>query len=132
MAHVSPFRRASLWLPPVGYMAIIYGLSAQSDPLPVVTAHVWDKFLHTFEYGGLAVLLIRALMGEGLAWLGATLAAIALASLYGASDEYHQFFVPGRNSDVHDWIADTVGASIGASAYLAAFLMGLLPGRRRA
>jgi VanZ family protein len=129
MPPVSFVRRAGLWLPPLGYMAIIYGLSAQSDPMPVVTAHVWDKFLHTFEYGGLAVLVARALMGEGLAWVGAALAAIALASLYGASDEYHQLFVPGRSSDVHDWIADTIGATIGTSAYLAALLTGLLPKR---
>ncbi|MES1256573.1 MAG: VanZ family protein [Acidobacteriota bacterium] len=129
MPGVSLQRRAGLWLPPLGYMATIYGLSAQSDPMPAVTAHVWDKFLHAFEYGALAILVARALMGEGLAWLAAGLAAIVLASLYGGSDEYHQFFVPGRSSDVHDWVADTIGAAIGTSAYLAALLTGLLPRR---
>lgn len=33
-------------------------------------------------------------------------------SLYGISDEWHQSFIPGRESDLFDWIADTVGVSI--------------------
>lgn len=39
-----------------------------------------------------------------------TLLAVGFASLYGATDEVHQYFVPERSSDVLDWIADTVGA----------------------
>jgi VanZ family protein len=38
----------------------------------------------------------------------------AVASAYGGVDELHQSFVPGRNADVWDWIADTLGALIGA------------------
>ena len=62
-----------------------------------MTAHVWDKLLHVVEYAGLAVLFCRALLGEGLR-LGhdASLAAMLLASAYGATDEYHQLFVPLR------------------------------------
>lgn len=40
--------------------------------------------------------------------------AVAIASLYGASDEFHQLFVPGRFTDVADWITDTCGALFGA------------------
>ncbi len=46
-------------------------------------------------------------------WLLA-LAAIALASLYGASDEFHQLFVPGRMCDPADWLTDTCGAALGS------------------
>lgn len=49
----------------------------------------------------------------------AVLLAIALASLYGASDEFHQLFVPQRSCDAADWAVDTVAAALGALlAYL--------------
>ena len=110
-------RRVILWGPPIVYMAAIFFVSAQSDPMPEVTSHVWDKLLHTTEYGLLAVLFCRALRGEGVAWLGAALAAVLLTSAYGATDEYHQLFVPLRSSDVTDWVADTIGAAAAAAAY---------------
>ena len=52
--------------PPILYMAAIFHFSSQSDPLPVLTEHIWDKILHTVEYTGLAILFFRALHGEGL------------------------------------------------------------------
>jgi VanZ family protein len=95
-------------------MAAIFHLSSQSQPLPEVTEHVWDKLLHTIEYGGLAALFARALIGEGVGYVYALLAAIVLTSTYGASDEYHQLFVPLRSADIQDWFADTIGAAVGA------------------
>jgi VanZ family protein len=35
-----------------------------------------------------------------------------IASLYGASDELHQSFIPGRSPEIGDWVADTLGALI--------------------
>ena len=98
-------------------MAVIFGVSSLSNPLPPLTTRVSDKILHLVEYSILAVLFVRALASEGLGWRAAILVAIVLTSLYGVSDEYHQAFVPGRLSDVRDWITDTVGAGIGAFAY---------------
>jgi len=106
--------RVSLWLPPVVYMAVIFYLSSQSDPLPEVTARVWDKVLHAVEYAGLAALLGRALLGEGLRPLTAFGAAALLAAAYGATDEYHQLSVPLRNGDLQDWMVDVIGALLGA------------------
>jgi VanZ family protein len=111
--------RAALWLPPILYMLAIFYVSSQSNPAPAVTAIVWDKLLHTTEYAGLALLLCRALRGEGLRWTAALAAAVVLASAYGSTDELHQRFVPQRNSDVRDWAADTAGASLGAFGYAA-------------
>ena len=42
--------------------------------------------------------------------------AIAIASLYGVTDEYHQLFVPGREFDVLDLVADTIGSIVGTAA----------------
>jgi VanZ family protein len=111
-------RRLWLWLPVALYLGLIFYLSSLANPLPVLTQHVWDKLLHATEYAGLGVLLVRGLRGEGMPWRTAVLLAMLLASLYGASDEWHQSFVPGRDSDVNDWYADTVGGGLGALAGL--------------
>jgi len=111
-------RRVWLWLPPILYMAVIFHLSSEPDPLPSLTQNVWDKALHSLEYGGLAWLLCRALLGEGVGWIGALTLALLATSLYGASDEWHQAWTPGRASDYHDWIADTLGATIGLLPYV--------------
>jgi VanZ family protein len=120
---VSPLtlrRRAYLWLPAVVYMMAIFYLSSQPDPLPALTTSVWDKALHTIEYAGLGVLFCRALTGEGLSLRPAAALAIVLVSGYGASDEWHQLYVPLRNSSVRDWMADTLGSAVGAACYVSA------------
>jgi VanZ family protein len=110
------FRRVYLWLPPVIYMTAIFHFSSQSDPLPTLTEHVWDKLLHTVEYAGLAVLIFRGLDGEALRpWVAAAL-TVLLVSLYGASDEWHQLYVPMRSPDVQDWMTDTLAGGIGTAA----------------
>ncbi len=98
-------------------MALIFHLSSNSNPLPLLTENVWDKALHCIEYGGLAWLLCRALIGEGLGWAPALLLALMAASAYGATDEWHQLYTPGRSADFHDWMADTLGATLGLGAY---------------
>lgn len=44
----------------------------------------------------------------------AAMAAAALASAFGVTDELHQIFVPTRSCDPMDWLVDTVAAIIGA------------------
>ena len=43
--------------------------------------------------------------------------ALSIASAYAASDEWHQSFVAGRDSDLFDWVADSIGAVLGAAGY---------------
>jgi VanZ family protein len=100
-------------------MALIFVLSSQSQPLPALTERVWDKALHLTGYAVLGVLLCRALRAEGLMPSTAFVAAVLLVSAYGASDEWHQSFVPLRDADVRDWVADSIGAAIGAWVHIA-------------
>jgi VanZ family protein len=108
-------RRLVAWAAVGAYASLIFWLSSQSDPLPELTVRIWDKVLHLCEYGALGALLLVALLQSGLAPRRALALAALLASLYGASDELHQSFVPGRDADPRDWVADTLGGGAGAA-----------------
>jgi VanZ family protein len=41
--------------------------------------------------------------------------AIAFAMAFGAFDEWHQQLIPGRSTELADWVADSIGAAVGAS-----------------
>jgi VanZ family protein len=103
--------------PALAWAGLIFYLSSLSHPLPVaVPIRHFDKLLHLGAFGILGGLLARGLLQAGQrAWL-ALLAAVLIASLYGALDEFHQSFVPGRDADPWDWGADTAGALLGAAA----------------
>lgn len=104
-------RRGLRWAPALVYMAAIFVASAQHTVrLPDVDNS--DKMLHFAAYAGLGVLLAY---GGAPAAVG-RLPLIAIGSLYGASDEVHQSFVPGRTPDPADWVADTLGAVAGVLA----------------
>jgi VanZ family protein len=117
-------RPATALLPAALYAAVIFYLSSQAHPLAFLPPEVLlqDKLLHLLEYAALAALLVPGLRLVGVPVRATLLAAVGLASLYGLSDEFHQSFVPGRDADVLDWVADTSGGvlgAIGASALLA-------------
>ena len=104
----------SLWGPVVLYLLCIFGLSSISNTpeIPVVT----DKDLHGVLYFGLGLLLTRAL-SRGFrppVRLGTAILVTGLAMLYGMSDELHQYFVPPRQVEGLDVVADTVGAGVAA------------------
>ena len=111
------------WLPAVLYAGMIFYMSSQSHPeeqLPsFVLKDVSDKVLHAVEYAVLGGLCYRAFRWgvNGPVASYALLVAIVTASLYGVTDEVHQFFVPFRESSWLDWLADTAGATVGAMSW---------------
>jgi len=111
------------WVPVALYAGVIFSLSAQSHPeeqLPLfLLKDVSDKVLHAVEYGILALLCYRAFRWAAgpAAARQAVVLAIVTASVYGLTDEAHQFFVPFRESSWQDWLADTIGAVIGAVSW---------------
>lgn len=68
-----------------------------------------DKVVHTGIYAVLAGLWCWGLAGAGprALWL-----AFGLSAGFGALDEWHQSFVPGRSADVRDLAADALGAAL--------------------
>ncbi len=105
---------------PVGlYAAIIFFGSSISSPPEAISSllkDISDKVLHLSEYALLGALLYRACRHGSGGWMTqhAVLAAVAGSALYGVSDETHQLFVPFREADLFDVVADTVGGTLGA------------------
>lgn len=100
---------------PLGWMALLWLQSSKTWPQAspwLVQLAAWlpgwlalDKLIHAGLYAVLAALWLWARPGKPSQ-------ALALASLYGAVDEWHQSWVPGRSADAWDWLADTAGASL--------------------
>jgi VanZ family protein len=50
--------------------------------------------------------------------------SLCWSSFYGATDEFHQYFVPGRSAMWQDWAIDTLGALCGVgAAFFAVWLL---------
>jgi VanZ family protein len=107
----------ALWGPVLALMAAIFIASSIPD-LPAAPGDVSDKTMHMIAYGLLSAFVLRALAGAR--WKGVTgrraLAAVMLTTVYGVTDEIHQYFVEGRHADVADVVADAIGASAAAGA----------------
>jgi len=108
-------RRLSLLLVLV-WMAVLFYLSHQTT-LPTPTLFPGqDKFFHAAVYAVLGFLLLGSRQPSEAGYSTAQIrGSILIASLYGISDEVHQYFVPGRSTEVWDWVADTLGAVIAVS-----------------
>jgi VanZ family protein len=108
-------------IPALLVLTAIWILSSQST-LPRLPKGIlgFDKFQHLIIY--------LALAGSFTFWfspaqrrfhrLRTFLLIVLVSSLYGVIDEIHQFYVPYRDCNVWDWMADTLGAFMGAGAAL--------------
>jgi len=111
--------RALRWALPIFYMGFLFfASSVPGDELP--SWGFWDKAEHLLAYSVLGALFLIPVAQARLALVTARTGAIAvlLATLYGAFDEIHQVFTPGRSPDVHDLFADFLGASLGVVGML--------------
>lgn len=100
------------WGPALLVAGLIFAVSARPTvPMPAVVGI--DKLAHLAAY---------LVLGTSLAWGGARrglprTATALLGVAYGASDELHQMFVPGRYPDAIDWLADAAGAILGVALF---------------
>lgn len=96
------------------YCGAIFWLSSGPIPIevdmPIASS---DKLAHFVVYGGLAAIVSVGLRrsNERVSTRVQFLMPLVFASLYGVSDEIHQAFVPSREFDLFDMIADALGAA---------------------
>jgi VanZ family protein len=109
----------------VGWVALTIILTSIPDPGFDVSVPYADKAAHFCFYAvmGFLCALWRRESGSS-AWMAA-LAAVAFSAFVGAVDEIHQHWIPGRSTELMDWIADTAGG--GTGALFSALLPLLLP-----
>lgn len=102
-------------IPVIGISLAIILLSNQATfDLPVWNIIGFDKVAHisAFLAYGLCVQFAYNGLSENPLKNKIILYTILISALFGASDEIHQYFVPGRTCDIFDFLADITGASI--------------------
>ncbi len=117
---VNLYRFLGYWLPTLAYCALIFWLSSSSKPVLPPPFYGADKVLHALEYAILGILLARSILSAKPRFSKGALVVliVALATLYGISDEVHQAMVPGRSASLWDVLADGVGALCGVLCYM--------------
>jgi VanZ family protein len=96
---------------------VLFILSSIPYPPPVILnlSHE-DLIMHATVYGVFGFFMARAFYYQtGYLRLKQNLLLFTflVGTIYGISDEIHQYFVPGRVSDILDVLADSVGTLIG-------------------
>jgi VanZ family protein len=108
-------RKSFVYIALVIYWLLLLGAtSLPADQVPDV--RTGDKLNHFLAYLGLAALLNTALLLQDRFTLlkkNNNLFTFGMTALYGALDEVHQYFIPGRSCEFLDWVADVSGATVG-------------------
>ena len=111
-------------LVPIAYCAALYILSAvpgSVDQQNNLEHALWgllsplvQNFLHLPLFAGLAWSCSWALRGWDLSPAQRLSVALVLTLSYGAIDEWHQSYVPGRSASQTDFFLNALGAALGA------------------
>ena len=99
------------WIMSLLYMGLIFVFSSFPLPMKAPSFLLADKLVHLLEFGLLASLIYFALKKSGVS-SHPIFIPFLIASLYGISDEIHQYFVPGRDTDLFDAVANAVGSLV--------------------
>jgi VanZ family protein len=103
------------WMAAVTYWSSQGNLPIDQPVIANAVHGLQHRIAHFFAFGLLALLACWAF--DGLP--RRSMLAIALASAFGAADEWHQSFTPGRRAAVDDWLLDTVFAAIAVYGWVA-------------
>ena len=107
------------WLPPIAACLAIFMQSSYPGPERMPNVPFLDKLLHFGAYALLGILFFRAFETLPLRDNHNLLIFISIASatVYGISDEVHQYFVPHRHADILDGVANAIGSICGVFFY---------------
>lgn len=103
-------------IPVILWMAMIFvSSSLPPEAFPKAGSWILAKLVHIMYFGFLALLVQRALSQQEkyhILLKYVQIASILFAVFYGASDEIHQLFTPGRHAQFTDVLIDGLGASL--------------------
>lgn len=107
----------SLWLPVILWMIVIY-IGSSIGGVPRVGGKAIDGMVHRaahlIEFAVLGALILRAVSnGTRAIARREMIITLIIVALYGASDEFHQRFTPGRSSEFVAVLFDALGGLIG-------------------
>lgn len=116
------FEAKKAWFGAAAYAAFIFFLSSMPHRIPYVPGmekYPLDKIFHVIEYGIFGWLLTRAVTASfpGKSFAFVAFAAFFIGVLYGVSDEWHQSFIPNRDSNPRDLAADAAGLALGITIW---------------
>ena len=94
------------------------GIFPEVSPKVQWINHIVRKNAHFIAYLVLGIFLVNAFYLNGSRGWKAFILALLISSLYAASDEFHQTFVPGRSGELRDVMIDTAGALTGIGMYM--------------
>lgn len=125
ISFLEKHRVYTVYLPLAAYWIFIFTATSVSvDTLP--TPRVSDKLLHFGAFAVLGFLLdLAARVQKKNVWISANhfVFTYVVILFYGAFDEIHQYFIPGRMADYMDWLADMAGAAFGVFSLHIFFLL---------
>jgi VanZ family protein len=99
-------------------LTIVAASSIPASSFPDSEIFRWDKAIHLCVYAILTLFVYRAFVLQNrypFIARNAILLTLAAVIAFGFSDEAHQYFVPGRSSDIKDVAADAAGALVVAA-----------------
>lgn len=96
-------------------IAITIESSIKNIKLPDLGITWTDKLAHFCVYGIMGWVLARGMVLSKIKY--PFLLAILIGFVFGITDEWHQSFVPGRDSSVFDLMADLIGLLVFANLY---------------
>lgn len=103
------FRTLVAWLIAPAIIVVVYGELTHVPVLQEVEINIWDKALHFTAYFGLALMATIAVRADRRTWLW-----IVALIVMGEALEIIQGMT-GRDSDIHDEIANSLGVLTGAA-----------------
>jgi VanZ family protein len=102
--------RSLKWASAILCYAVIAYYSVVSFPLSL-DVHHYDKYEHFLAYALLGSLVAWAIPSRRLSRLAVL--GFIIVGLAGLSTEIWQMYVPGREADVLDWVANIMGGMTG-------------------
>ena len=107
--------RILLSLPVLIILVTIFLLSHTAHPeFPKIGIEWQDKIAHVLAYFvlGISLILFYFSNAKKVEMRLIVIFTLLIGSFYGLSDEFHQYFIPGRDAEFLDWIADVFGLSL--------------------